>query len=108
MVGAMASSLTLVAVKYVVSMLLLSILACVVVLRRRSKGISAPRTAADLVSISLAIGAATLIPQLIRTGMDVSRVLGSPVNAFPVWAVLAAGLSFLMTIKWWGANRVAA
>jgi len=95
----MASSLTLVAVKYVVSMLLLSILACVVVLRRRNQGISAPRAAAEVAGMALGIGAATVLPELIRSGMDYSRILRSPANAFPIWAVLAAGLSFLMTLR---------
>jgi hypothetical protein len=108
MLDAMASSFTSVGVKFVVSMLLLSILVCVIVLRRRSRGIPASRVAVDVALMALAVGVLSIIPALIRSGMDFGRVLSSPATLFPIWAVAAAGLTFLMTLHSAKAHRVAA
>jgi len=107
--GLIMSLMTRTAVKFVIVLFLLSIVSCVFVELRRKKGVRPARVVTELVIGAFCLVAYEVLSALIRSGMDLSRLVPSPPEIMASWSVLAAGLSFFFVRRrTWPNDPVAA
>jgi hypothetical protein len=94
-----ATAMTYGAIKFVVSLFLLSVVTCVLVDLRRRRGVRTARIAIELVGAAMCVGAYFVLSASIRGGMDLSLLVPSALEILPVWSVIAAGMSFLAVMR---------
>jgi hypothetical protein len=90
-----ASRLAETVIKFVIVLFLLSLVTCVIVIKRSKRSIPTWRLALEIAAGAIGLWAAFAIPAVIREGFDLSESALTPSTLFPVWTVLASGLSVL-------------
>ena len=93
------SAMTYVAIKFVIALFSLSVVTCVVVGLRRKRGAKTARVTAELMVAALSLCVYLVLSASISAGLDLSRLAPKPLDILPTWSVLAAGLSFLVTMR---------